>query len=194
MKNLKHFFALAGSIIMISQSSFAQKDSSGIYKTAQDFQQKKLSYAINYITEKHKITDDMLFSEGKIKVNHEGTVYTLNKNDTYGYKSTKGEVFRFVGDKEYKVLNPGESLMIYAVSRVASESKGTFRHNVSYYFSPDATAVPQELTKENLKASFGNNHKFHDALDADFQTESLTAYDKFHKIYKLNRIYNSSLK
>ena len=120
MKNLKHFFALAGSILMISQSSFAQKDSSGIYKTAQDFQKKKLSYAINYKTEKHKIKDDMLFSEGKIKVNHEGTVYTLNKNDTYGYKSTKGEVFRFVDNKEYKVLNPGERLMIYAVSRVAS--------------------------------------------------------------------------
>ena len=37
-----------------SLKAMAQSDSSGIYKTASDFQQKKLSYAINYKTENHK--------------------------------------------------------------------------------------------------------------------------------------------
>lgn len=40
--------------------AIAQTDSSGIYATANDFQQGKLSYAINYKTEKHKIKDNML--------------------------------------------------------------------------------------------------------------------------------------
>ena len=84
MKKLNHFIALASCALMISQSSSAQKDSSGIYKTVQDFRQKKLTYAINYKTEKHKVKDDMLFSEGEIKINHGVNVYTLNKNDTYG--------------------------------------------------------------------------------------------------------------
>ena len=38
----------------------AQKDSSGIYKTTEDFQQRKLSYAINCKTEKHKINPNVL--------------------------------------------------------------------------------------------------------------------------------------
>ncbi|WP_295797474.1 hypothetical protein [Mucilaginibacter sp.] len=106
MKKLNCFLILSGCFLALSQSSFAQKDSSGIYKTAAAFEQQKLSYAINYKTEKHKIKDDFLFSASKIKVVHEGTTYILDKNSTYGYKNTNGEVFRFVNNKEYKLLNP----------------------------------------------------------------------------------------
>lgn len=45
---------LAGGLLLLSQHSLAQKDSSGIYKTTEDFQQRKLSYAINCKTENCK--------------------------------------------------------------------------------------------------------------------------------------------
>ena len=41
--------------LVFSQTTEAQTDSSGIYKTADDYKAHKLSYAINYKTEKHKI-------------------------------------------------------------------------------------------------------------------------------------------
>ncbi|PAW95144.1 hypothetical protein CKK33_17220 [Mucilaginibacter sp. MD40] len=196
MKKLNCFLILAGGFLAISQSSFAQKDSSGIYKTAADFQQKKLSYAINYKTEKHKINDNFLFSASKIKVVHEGKAYFTDKNSTYGYKSTTGEVFRFVDDKEYKVLNPeGQSLLLYAFSKISTVSKGNVRHYSIYFFSPGASSALQPLTKNNLKAAFPNNHKFHDTLDENFKTDDeLAAYDSFHKTYKLIRIFDNSLK
>ncbi|HEK19007.1 MAG TPA: hypothetical protein ENO28_00975 [Bacteroidetes bacterium] len=195
MKKLFSLLIMAGGLLAISQPSFAQKDSSGIYKTPADFQQQKLSYAINYKTSKHKIKDEMFFHESKIKVIHEGVTYTLDKNSTYGYKSTKGEVFRFANNTEYKVLNPGEPLMLYELPKINNTSKGQFRTYPVYFFSSSAASAPQALTKENLKAAFPDNHKFHDALDENFKTDAeLAAYDGFHKIYKLNRVFNNSLK
>lgn len=196
MKKLNYILILAAGLVAISPGAFAQKDSSGIYKTVADFQQKKLSYAINYKTETHKIKDDFLFSPGKIKVVHDGMTYTLDKSSTYGYKSTAGEVFRFVDDKEYKVLNPDESsLILYAYTQISSSGKGTLKHDPVYFFSTNTSTTPQALTKENVKAAFPKNHKFHDALDGYFKTsDGLEEYDSFHKMYKLNRIFQSSLK
>ncbi|HTI10304.1 MAG TPA: hypothetical protein VL832_17170 [Puia sp.] len=173
----------------------AQKDSSGIYKSASDFQQRKLSYAINYKTEKHKIKNNILFHESEIKVVHAGHTYTMDKSSTYGYKDTQGEVFRFVGKKEFKVLNPGESLMLYAYKHPASATKGNFHYVLDYFFSTDAASTPQALTKENLKSAFPDDHKFHDALDATFKSdEGLASYDSFHKMYKVNHLLQMSEK
>ena len=193
MKKINLLLALASSLFAFNQTSLAQKDSSGIYKTASDFQQKKLSYAINYKTEMHKIKDNILFNDAEIKVKHDGQTYTLDKNTTYGFKSTKGEVFRFIDKKEYKVLNPNETILIYVYKHPSHSPKETQKYPPMYYFSTDASAVPQALTKANLKAAFPDNHKFHDALDAQFKSDAeLYAYDSFHKEYKLNRAYANS--
>jgi len=185
--------ALSGGFIILNFSAFAQKDSSGIYKTANDFQQGKLLYAINYKTEKHKINSDILFNDKEIKVKHEGTTYTLLKSETYGYKSTKGEDFRFVDNKTYKILNAGEPLLIYVYQHPSHSPKEAGKYPPMYYFSTDASSVLQPLTKANLKAAFPDNHKFHDALDAQFRNDDeLSAYDSFHKMYKLNRIWETN--
>lgn len=167
----------------------AQKDSSGIYKTADDFKERKLSFAINYKTEKHKIKNKLLFNDAELKVKHAGETYTLFKSETYGYRSAKGEEFRFVDNKEYKVLNPTEYLLIYVYKHVSHSPKETVKYPPIYYFSTDASSAPQSLTKANLKAAFPDNHKFHDALDAQFKNDKgLHDYDRFHKMYKLNWI------
>ena len=188
-----NLLVLAGSLLTFSQGSYAQKDSSGIYQTASDFQQKKLSYAINYKTEKHKIKDNILFNDAEIKVKHNGQGYTLDKNDTYGFKSTKGEVFRFIDKKEYKVLNPDETLLIYVYKHSAHSGKEAAKYVPMYFFSIDAASAPQSLTKANLKAAFPDNHKFHDAVDTQFKNDGdLYGYDSSHKMYKLNQVYANS--
>lgn len=195
MKKILFLLMLAGSLLFFNQTSFAQKDSSGIYKTAEDFQNRKLSYAINYKTEKHKIKDNILFNSDKIVVKHKGETYTLLKSNTYGYRNTKGVEFRFIDNKEYKVLNPGQSLLIYFYQHPAHTGKDVNRglYQPEYYFSKDANSPLQDLTLTNVKATFPENHKLHDALDAQFKSDKeLYAYDKFHKAYKLNWIINNN--
>ena len=187
----------AGVFVTLNFCSLAQKDSSGIYRTADDFKNQKLSYAINYKTEKHKINDNLLLNDRQIKVKHHDTIYTLEKNSTYGYKSTKGEVFRFENNKEYKVLNPVEKILVYQYSVMGhpeNNPKGSIVEDY-YFFATDAANSPVELTKENLKKAFPENHKFHDALDENFKTDKeLLSYDKFHHMYKLNWLLQQSSK
>jgi len=123
MKKMYSLLMLAGGLFALTQNSFAQKDSSGIYKTADDFKQRKLSYAINYKTEKHKINDNLLFNNAEIKVKHHGEKYTLQKSETYGYRSTKGQEYRFIDNKAYKILNPGEALLIYVYKHPSHSPK-----------------------------------------------------------------------
>jgi hypothetical protein len=173
----------------ISATGFAQTDSSGIYRTAQDFQQGRLSYAINYKTEKHKVKDDLLFRPSEIKVKHDGQIYSFKKSAIYGYRDTKGVNYRFLGNNALKILNKGEGLLLYNFLSSTSPSKGGHINVTEYYFSKDAGSMPVALTKENLKAAFPDNHKFHDALDAAFKDDQeLDAYDSFHKMYKVNHV------
>ena len=174
---------------LLSLAATAQKDSSGIYKTVKDFQQGKLSYAINYKTESHKINDNLLFNESEIKVTHQGTPYTLKKSETYGYRDTKGVDFRFVGNKAYKILNKGFSPLLYVFQSPKQGVKGPAQYVSTYFFSKDPGSAPESLTRDNLKAAYPDNHKFHDALDAQFKDDKeLAGYDSFHKMYKVNHL------
>ena len=194
MKKLNYAILLAINVLALS-TAMAQKNSSGIYKNAEDFQNRKLSYAINYKTEKHKIKDNILFNSDKIVVKHKGETYTLLKSNTYGYRNTKGAEFRFIDNKEYKVLNPGHSLLIYFYQHTAHTGKDVNRglYQPEYYFSKDATSPLQDLKLANVKATFPENHNLHDALDAQFKSDKeLYTYDNFHKTYKLNWIINNN--
>ena len=198
LKNKSKMKKVPLNLLLLSATLFsvnvsAQKDSSGIFKTAKDFQQGKLIYAINYKTEKHKINDYVFFNDAVIKVKHHDSTYKLQKSETYGYRSTKGEDFRFVGDETYKILNSGEALLIYVFQHPAHSPKEAGKYLPMYFFSTDAIAAPQRLTKANLKAAFPDNHKFHDAIDENFKTdEELISYDSFHKMYKVNHILQMS--
>lgn len=191
-----YLFSILVSTLIIPQSASAQKDSSGIYKTAEDFQQRKLSYAINCKTEKHKINPNVIFKGSEVKIKHDGTTYELKKSELFGYRTCDGKEFRFVDDMEYKVLNPGELVTLYVYQHLAHSGKEANQaiNQPVYYFSYNAAASLQALSKDNLKAAFPGNHKFHDAIDAAFKDDKeLYTYDNFHKMYKLNWIINNNV-
>ena len=97
--------------------------------------------------------------------------------------------------KGYKVLNAGESLTIYKYMHPAHSPKDTEKYAAKYFFTTSGSEVLQELTKENLKKAFPDNHAFHDALDENFKEDKeLINYDSFHKMYKINHIYQTTAK
>ena len=188
---------LAGGLLFLNQQSLGQKDSSGIYKTADDFQQRKLSYAVNCKTEKHKINPNVFFKGAEVNVKHQNNVYTFKKREVFGYRTCEGKEYKFVDDKEYSILNPSEFLIIYMYQHPAHSGKDVSKamYQPKYFFSKNATSPLQDLTKANLKAAFQANHKFHDALDAQIQEDKgLYEYDSFHKMYKINWLLKNNNK
>ena len=192
MKEIRHLVLLASTLFYILPA-FAQKDSSGIYKTAEDFQERKLSYAINCKIEKHKINPTVFFKGSEVKVKHSGTTYNLNKRDLFGYRTCSGKEYRFVADAEYGILNSGADLLVYFYQHPAHSPKTAGQYPPKYFFSRGPASALKELTKLNLKTTYPDNHKFHDALDANFKEDNdLHEYDTFHKMYKINWLLNGN--
>src|SRR5450432_2847642 len=95
----------------------------------------------------------------------------------------------------YSVLNAGEKIVIYKYYHSAHPPKAAEKYPVKYYFVAPGAENLQDLSLANLKKAFPENHAFHDALDANFKEDKeLTRYDDFHKIYKINRLYQNSVK
>lgn len=193
MKSCSLPITLLGWTLLISFTALAQKDSSGIFNTAEDYKAGKLSYAINYKTEKHKINDYMFLNAAQVKVKHKGEIYLLDKNKIYGYRDTRGRDYRFVEDKSYEILNSGEPILIYKYSAPVQNPKAVQKESTQYYFTKDAGDAPMPLTKENLKKAYPKNHRFHDAIDQNFRSDNeLTNYDEYHKMYKMNWLYKEN--
>jgi len=164
---------------------------SGIYLSATDFEAGKLTYAINCKTEKHKIKLHEFLGKDYITVIHDKQPHDLKKKEIFGFKDCGGAIYRLGTDKHYQVMNPTEKILLYVIEFPGS--KGQPKKDY-YYFSASASGDIQELTLDNLKKAFPDNHKFHDALDAEFAAGSdLVLYDSFHKMYKVNRLYSNSL-
>jgi len=109
----------------------------------------------------------------------------------------KGSVTSATATKEkgYTIINPGEPITIYKYVHASHSPKEADKYAPKYFFTTGSSDVLQELTKMNLKKTFPNDHEFHDALDVNFREDKdLVNYDDFHKMYKLNRVYNNTVK
>ncbi len=179
-------------LVFIAISCFAQKEKSGIYFTANDYERHHLSFAIDCKTEKHKIKSNMIFHPKEITIKHNNTNYTYSKDSIYGIQYCDGAIIRIYKNLEYPLVNPNEMIMIYKVV-----SMGFGKNNppkTEYYFSKDVKSEIETLSIYNLKKAFLSNHKFHGLIDAVFhQDKELYAYDDFHKIMKINRVLQNSL-
>lgn len=98
-------------------------------------------------------------------------------------------------EKGYTVLNSGEPIVIYKYQHAGHSAKEVEKYVPKYFFTTGSSNVLQELTKTNLKKTFPNAHPFHDALDANFKSDKeLIEYDDFHKVYRINRVYTTTVK
>ena len=173
-----------------SGPAIAQK--SGVFQTYADFQAGKMEYGINCETEKHKIKLNEFLGKDFITVIHEGKPYDLKKAEIWGYQLCDEKVVRFQGSDQFSLDDKGV-LWVYSkqFEKMVSPKSGT-KTVTTYYFSKGGDGVIEELTLLNLKAAFPDNHKLHDAIDAQFKSDgSLSEFDQFHKHYKINHLLES---
>ena len=98
-------------------------------------------------------------------------------------------------EKGYTVLNAGEPIVIYKYQHAGHSPKEVEKYVPKYFFTTSSSDILQEFTKANLKKTFPNAHPFHDVLDANFKSDKeLIEYDDFHKMYKISRIYTTTVK
>ena len=187
--NMKTRFILLSLFSLTTLFAFAQN--SGVYLSASDFASGKLTYGINCSTEKHKIMLNEFLNQDYITVVHDKQSHKLLKKEIFGYKDCDNLTYRFAEKSHYVILNPTEQILLYKHAIKGSKNQPA---EVHYYFSVFGAGEVQALTLMNLKKAFPENHKLHDALDAEFKTDDqLSEYDTFHKMYKVNRLYASTL-
>ncbi len=187
-------------VFVITSTANAQNkliNQSGVYKSFSDFQARKLDLSVDVTKEKHKIKVHDFINKTEIDVIHNDKRYTFKKKDIYGIHDVKGDDYRFYNDQEYLIAQ-ADTIYIYTKSEDINSTNGKNRqtkHITEYFFSKIGDSDILKLTADNLKKSFPENHKMHDALDMMFKRNNdLVEYDKFHKSYKVIRFLKEELK
>ena len=187
MKTL--FLSLFAVIVL---SAMGQNEKSGVYLTFNDYLNNKLSYEIDCKTEKHTIKLNEFLNKPYITIIHKGEKYQLQKDSIYGFISCDAPLVRFQNKEHYWLSEKGATWIFYKEEN-KTENK-TFYTVKKYYFSIKGDGKLIELTKENLKYAFPDNHKFHDMLDAQFKDNSnIAEFDSFHNMFKVNHLLEQSL-
>jgi hypothetical protein len=116
MKQALQIFTLSALLICSLNSS--AKSPSGVYMTASDFMNKKLSY------EKAKIhlNNSVLELSYLTVIDHEKKV-KLNKRDVYGFVDANNKSYRFNNNSEYQIAEAG-NITIYLQMEKVAQGKG----------------------------------------------------------------------
>ncbi len=183
-------------ILAISIFSFitvlnAQKVSEGIYLSANDFLQGKVSYVSDQ-NKTYKIYLHEAFQGSTIKIVTDNSVIKLNKSSVFGYRDNKNISYRYFNNVAYKIANPAEQILLY--SRMVQAGGLKSNHMVTeYFFSAKADEPIYPLSKYYLKTVLYDEVAFHKLLDVYIHSDDeLLAYDSTTKKYQLNHIYDLS--
>lgn len=205
MKNKNIFFvafitltcitSLVNAQISESVSPFKTTEASnreGVYLSANDFTNGKVSFAHNKKNKKYKFYLNEIIHTSSIKIISGDTVIVLKKDLIFGYYDKKNTCYRFYNKVAYKIINSSEKILLYSRSSLVGGIKNN-RTVTNYFFSVTANSSIYPLTKWNLKTVLCKDVLFHELLDIYFQSDNeLTAYDSTNKITILNRIYETS--
>ena len=179
----------------------AQKDTnlvrvSGIYKTSQDFDNGKLSYAFNCDSSSSKIKLHAIFSTNYIDIISNGNKIRVRKDSIFGYRDCKQKDFRFSknDDHQYQIMENKDIVIYKTFVSVTSSSGKTTQLVPEYFFSVSSSGEMLPMTLINLKKAFPGNIKFHDMLDVQFGDGTVvSSYDSAHKMYMVNYLLTQSL-
>ncbi|MCK6693322.1 MAG: hypothetical protein L6Q97_14650 [Thermoanaerobaculia bacterium] len=198
--NKRFFFCILLVWTSIALTSFGlqaqksdSKTQSGLYLTAEDYQNGKLTLP-DTPGKSHKIRLKDFWGSRYLEVEHEGQKYRFHKDSIYAYQDDKGKVFRFFKtySNEYRLLE-NKGLVIYSMEVTDTRGKGV-RRNTLYFFSTTLTASVLPLTMENVKNAFPENHGLHNELDKYFKGDKeLAAYDGRHSMFRINHVLGSIL-
>ena len=197
---MKTFMVLSAMALMsfIAGTANAQNKTAatgGLYLTADDFRQQKLSYEIDCGNGNDKIKTNEFFGSSTGYVLSKGEKHEFKKKNVYGYRSCQNKNYRFYNGEAYLLVDTAGFYVYYQYrSEEIVKGKGLIKKDI-YLFSKTAGADLKPLTIENLKNAFPVNNSFHYALDANFRSDKdLLAYDSFAKTYKVKYLFNQSVK
>ena len=189
---VKLLFVLASVLFSLGASGqAASSKTSGVYLTAADYTASQVSYQGVCGSGDHKLELHDVLNKPYIDVTHDHEKRRYPKSGLFGFRACDGSDYRFGKNLEYHIL---EAKALYIYAREISESRGrTTSSRREYYFSVGPEGKILALTLENLKQAVPDNHRFHDNLDMTFGAgQSLSQYDEFHKMFKVNRLLIAS--
>ena len=178
-------------VLVASLANASMNDASGIYLTAGDYQRGYLTAESDCKPPGHKIELHDVLNKPYIHVTHNGEKRRYAKSELYGFRTCDGRDYRFVANREYRILET-KAVAIYSAQLPDKEGGDLAvgkQEVYEYFFSVGAAGQIVPLTRPNLKRAFPDNHGFHDALDQTFRADAeLVQYDDFHKMFKVNRL------
>lgn len=190
------FFTVAATVqlLLFSGTAVAQvapPKTSGVYLTADDYKNGRLSFAGDCGSKAHRLELHDVLHKSYVHVTHETEKRRFAKSDLFGFRACDGHDYRFAANLEHQIL---EARGLYIYAREVYVSHGRGRHTVrGYFFSAGAESPVLTLTLENLKKTFPNNQRFRDALDAAFgPRQKLSEYDESQKMFKVNQLLIAS--
>lgn len=177
-------FALA---VGISATNQITPRTSGVYMTAADFENHRLSFDGDCGSKAHKLELHNVLNNTHVDVTHGSEKHRLAKSDIFGFRACDGHDYRFATNLEYQTLEAKE-IYIYARDVTASQGKG-FQITREWFFSAGSAGPILPLSLEKLEQAFPGNLRFHDSLHATFAAgQSLAQYDDAHKTFKINEL------
>ena len=186
----KKFLSLACGIMLVVFAN-AQKHPRGIYMTALDFENKKLSYSTSDPKDKNKIRFNELFGKPYVTIRHNGEKIVLFKDEIFAYRKNRN-IIRTHGFVSYNFIEQGV-IWIYFRDLTISIGKGIKRER-KYYYSVSAKDEIIPLTIHNLKRSFPQKHLLHNFLDAQFKGDSeLASYNNFVNKFQVNHLLETTI-
>lgn len=173
--------------LLVSLRATAQTDSVGIYLTAHDYVQGKLSYKASCLTNNNK-----KLGRSYVAALKKQEQYHLEKSTWFGFHDCISGDHRFYKKYKYRILHYSEELCLY--SKEILQPKGKFvETETRYYFSRKIDGLIAPLEIKILKKAFPENEKFHDLLDEEFGNDSnLIHFDKVTRRYQLIEVYELS--
>lgn len=164
---------------------------SGIYLSAADYQESRLTAEGDCASKTHRLELHDVLNKSYVHVTHGTEKSRYEKTDLFGFRACDGHDYRFASNLEYQIV---EAKDLYVYMREGYESVGKSRHIVyAYYFSVGPTGRVLQLTLQNLKETFPDNHAFHESLDQAFGAgQNLAEYDEYHGMFKINRLLTAA--
>ena len=189
----KSFLVIPLFLFSLNAELNAQKVNEGVYLSANDYANGKISYAYNSNSKNYKLHANEIFCTSSMKIKFNDSVKKLSKDSIFGYRDKNNICHRFYNKSEFQIINNSENLIIYSKSTLEGNSRNK-KFVTSYYFSKDAASAILPLTKVNLKTVYLKDLKFQEMINAFFDTDNeLVNYDHKTQKYFLNNIYENYL-
>lgn len=192
MKNSFRIYGVASLFIaaMLLTITVKAQSASGIYLSADDFINHKLSYTAE--AEAGQIRFNGLFDWANVKIKQSGSPVYLRKDKIFGYR-LKGADYRYFKNTAYKIIAE-KGIYLYSAYQLEPNTRGVKRVE-DFYFSQKPDTAIKALTMNNLEAVFQNNTQFLYAVEGFFRSDrQLADYDSKLKEYKLEYIYAQTVK